>query len=173
MVLRRRSRVWRTRDAGLCQTGRDGVNSPLKTWPTPWLPRRNETARLMASALGGMSDAEVGPEPPQYVTFREAARAEMLTIRTEMTELRGLHGRATLSRFDESNDDEIQVQHTWQGGVCGLPWFVMREAAWGAVVIAARLLDPSTLVSNAVQEYLPFQVNMVHPSKCHCTNRWR
>lgn len=63
----------------------------------------------MASALGGMSDAEVGPEPPQYVTFREAARAEMLNIRTEMTELRGLHGRATLSRFDESNDDEIQV----------------------------------------------------------------
>ncbi|KFM25560.1 Syntaxin-42 [Auxenochlorella protothecoides] len=75
---------------------------------------RNETARLMASALGGMSDAEVGPEPPQYVTFREAARAEMLTIRTEMTELRGLHGRATLSRFDESNDDEIQVEVTTQ-----------------------------------------------------------
>ncbi|KAL6766744.1 SYP4 [Auxenochlorella protothecoides x Auxenochlorella symbiontica] len=74
----------------------------------------NETARLMASALGGMSDAEVGPEPPQYVTFREAARAEMLTIRTEMTELRGLHGRATLSRFDESNDDEIQVEVTTQ-----------------------------------------------------------
>jgi hypothetical protein len=37
------------------------------------------------------------------------ARREMLGIQQKMGELRGLHGKATLSRFDDTNDDEVQV----------------------------------------------------------------
>lgn len=36
-------------------------------------------------------------------------RLEMLNIKQRMGELRGLHGRATLSRFDDTNEDELQV----------------------------------------------------------------
>ena len=34
----------------------------------------------------------------------------MLTIKQKMGELRALHGRASLSRFDESTDDEVAVE---------------------------------------------------------------
>ncbi|KAI7845731.1 hypothetical protein COHA_000647 [Chlorella ohadii] len=76
-----------------------------------------ETARLMASALGGgLDSAEAGVAgvmaamPPQYVEFKEQIRLEMLNIKQRMGELRGLHGRATLSRFDDTNEDELQVE---------------------------------------------------------------
>ncbi|KAI3430379.1 hypothetical protein D9Q98_004974 [Chlorella vulgaris] len=75
-----------------------------------------ETARLMASALGGIDSAEAGlggvaaALPPQYVEFKEQIRLEMLGIQQKMGELRGLHGKATLSRFDDTNDDEVQVE---------------------------------------------------------------
>jgi len=42
-------------------------------------------------------------EPAQQI------RLEMLNIKQRMGELRGLHGRATLSRFDDTNEDELQV----------------------------------------------------------------
>jgi len=71
----------------------------------------------MASALGGgLDSAEAGVAgvaaamPPQYVEFKEQIRLEMLTIKQKMAELRGLHGKATLSRFDDTNDDEVQVR---------------------------------------------------------------
>lgn len=79
-------------------------------------PAGLETARLMASALGGLSDAEAGLAgvaaalPPQYVEFKEEIRLEMLAIKQKMGELRALHGRATLSKFDDSADDEVQVE---------------------------------------------------------------
>lgn len=154
-----------------------------------------ETARLMASALGGgLDSAEAGAAgvaaalPPQYVEFKEQVRQapcspaccsllhkafsapgratscklhrrlpaallppllgrsphrcaaalslaarlptslqirlEMLGIKQRMAELRGMHGRATLSRFDDANDDEVQVRFGWLArvallGVCG------------------------------------------------------
>lgn len=76
--------------------------------------------------MGGPSDLEVGPEPPGYVRFRDAARAEMRAIRDEMAKLKALHGRATLNRFDDSNDEEIQVSparrrsRRWPGTDCGV-----------------------------------------------------
>ncbi|KAL4422633.1 hypothetical protein ABPG75_008830 [Micractinium tetrahymenae] len=76
-----------------------------------------ETARLMASALGGgLDSAEAGAAgvaaalPPQYVEFKEQIRLEMLGIKQRMGELRSLHGKASLSRFDDTNDDEVQVE---------------------------------------------------------------
>lgn len=33
----------------------------------------------------------------------------MLGIKERMAELRALHGKATLSRFDDTNEDELQV----------------------------------------------------------------
>lgn len=68
----------------------------------------------MESALGGPSDVETGGDRPEYVAFRDAARGEMAAIRAQMTELKGFHGRAALSRFDESHDDEIQVEVSTQ-----------------------------------------------------------
>jgi syntaxin 16 len=71
----------------------------------------------MASALGGgLDSAEAGVAgimaamPPQYVEFKEQIRLEMLNIKQRMGELRGMHGRATLSRFDDTNEDELQVE---------------------------------------------------------------
>lgn len=71
----------------------------------------------MASALGGgLDSAEAGAAgvaaalPPQYVEFKEQIRLEMLGIKQRMGELRSLHGKATLSRFDDTNDDEVQVR---------------------------------------------------------------
>lgn len=70
----------------------------------------------MASALGGLSDAEAGLAwgpaslPPAYVEFKEEIRLEMLAIKQKMGELRALHGRATLSKFDDTADDEVQVE---------------------------------------------------------------
>ena len=85
--------------------------------------RSLETARLMASALGGgLDSAEAGAMgvaaalPPQYVEFKEQIRLEMAGIKQRMGELRALHGKASLSRFDETNDDEVQVR--WAAG-CG------------------------------------------------------
>ena len=82
----------------------------------------SETARLMASALGGTfpsssSDAAetglagmVGALPPAYVEFKEQIRSEMGGIRQKMGELRALHGKAALSRFDDARDDEVAVE---------------------------------------------------------------
>lgn len=71
----------------------------------------------MASALGGgLDSAEAGAAgvaaalPPQYVEFKEQIRLEMLGIKQRMGELRALHGKASLSRFDDTNDDEVQVE---------------------------------------------------------------
>lgn len=79
----------------------------------------------MASALGGgLDSAEAGAAgvaaalPPQYVEFKEQIRLEMLGIKQRMGELRSLHGKATLSRFDDTNDDEVQVR-TVQAVACG------------------------------------------------------
>lgn len=76
-----------------------------------------ETAKLMASALGTSSDAIeageagiAGVSRPQYVDFKEACRTDMLVIRERMTELKTLHGRAALSKFDDSKDDEVEVE---------------------------------------------------------------
>ena len=72
----------------------------------------------MASALGGLDSAEAGTAggggsaaalPPLYVEFKEQIRLEMLSIKQKMGELRGMHGKAALSRFDDTNDDEVQV----------------------------------------------------------------
>ena len=45
----------------------------------------------------------------------------MLGIKQKMGELRALHGKATLSRFDDTNDDEVQV-----GGAMARPGQVGR-----------------------------------------------
>lgn len=79
---------------------------------------RLETAKLMASALGGLSDAEAGTvdahavAPPWYVELKEQCRADMTDIRDQMSELRSLHGRASLSKFDDAKgrEDEVAVE---------------------------------------------------------------
>ena len=71
----------------------------------------------MASALGSLEGGEAGAAgggaaaalAPQYVEFKEQIRLEMLNIKQRMAELRSLHGKATLSRFDDTRDDEVQV----------------------------------------------------------------
>ena len=68
----------------------------------------------MESALGSSSDVEAGEPQPEYVAFRDAVRGEMASIRGQMAELKGLNGRAALSRFDESPDDEIKVEVSTQ-----------------------------------------------------------
>lgn len=79
------------------------------------LRRRQETVRLMASALGASLDAEAGmagvaaATAPQYVDFKEQTRLEMLTIKQKMNELRSLHSKATLSKFDDTGDDDMQA----------------------------------------------------------------
>lgn len=85
----------------------------------------SETARLMASALGGTlpSSSSSSPDaaetclagmvaalPPAYVEFKEQIRTEMGGIRQKMGELRALHGKAALSRFDDARDDEVAVE---------------------------------------------------------------
>jgi syntaxin 16 len=71
-----------------------------------------ETAKLLSSALG-VSDAESGgaaDSAPQYVNFKEEIRGEMVRIRSQMNELRGLHGRAALSKFEDTREDELHVE---------------------------------------------------------------
>ena len=77
----------------------------------------SETARLMASALGtSTSDAEAGLAgvaaalPPAYVEFKDEVRFDMLGIKEKMNELKSLHGKASLSRFDDAKDDEVAVE---------------------------------------------------------------
>lgn len=48
--------------------------------------------------------------PPQYVDFKEEIRVEMSAIKRKMEELKGLHGRAALTHFDDMNSDEAQVE---------------------------------------------------------------
>jgi len=73
----------------------------------------------MASALGGLSDHErveaglagiASVVPPQYVDFRDEVRKDMQSIKDRMAELRSLHSRASLSKFDDGRDDEIAVE---------------------------------------------------------------
>jgi len=74
----------------------------------------------MASALGGLSDAESGAvntnggvvEMPWYVELKEQCRADMTEIRSKMSELQSLHGRASLSKFDDAKgkEDEVAVE---------------------------------------------------------------
>jgi syntaxin 16 len=69
----------------------------------------------MASALGAALDAESGVAgvaaalPPQYVDFKEQIRLEMLTIKQKMAELRALHSKASLCKFDDTGDEEVQA----------------------------------------------------------------
>ena len=86
---------------------------------------RRGTGRLLEAALGSTAEngggggnaAELGSAgvasalPPRYVDFKEAIRGEMVAIRQKMGELRGLHGRAALTTFDE----EVWGWHTASG----------------------------------------------------------
>ena len=84
--------------------------------------RRQETVRLMATALGASLDAEAGLAgvaaalPPQYVDFKEQIRLEMAAIKAKMGELRALHGKASLSKFDDTGDDEVQAGAAEEAG---------------------------------------------------------
>lgn len=72
---------------------------------------RNETSKLLASAMGpGLQDAEIGWETPAYVAVRNEIKADMDSIKELMEELRLLHGRASLSTFDDGRDDEVAVE---------------------------------------------------------------
>lgn len=74
----------------------------------------------MAHALGGLSDAEAGTAgvvaalPPRYVDFKNEIRQDMESIKEKMAELRTLHGKASLSKFDDARDDEIAVEISTQ-----------------------------------------------------------
>lgn len=88
--------------------------------PNAW-HRSNDTGRLLAAALGSSDDQhhaglDMGSAgvaavlPPQYVDFKEEIRVEMGAIRRKMDELKGLHSRAALTHFDDSNSDEALVE---------------------------------------------------------------
>ena len=73
-----------------------------------------ETAKLMASALQS-DDADVeggrdGVNEPAYMQVKQLCHQDMSEIRIKMGELRSLHGRASLSKFDDSKEDEIAVE---------------------------------------------------------------
>lgn len=82
----------------------------------------------MASALGASLDAEAGLAgvaaalPPQYVDFKEQIRLEMATIKQRMGELRQLHSKAALSKFDDTADDEMQARAGAGGRQRAAPW---------------------------------------------------
>ena len=82
-----------------------------------------ETARLVASALQSTThdesatvsgDLESGWKNvsilPKYVVFKEEISRDMEDIRRRMTELKSLHGKASLSSFEDSREDEIAVE---------------------------------------------------------------
>ncbi|GAB4819932.1 hypothetical protein N2152v2_006978 [Parachlorella kessleri] len=90
-----------------------GSSKPLVA--APGTANGHETVRLMATALGAALDPEAGVAgvaaalPPQYVDFKEQIRLEMLGIKQKMAELRNLHGKAALSKFEDTGDDEVEV----------------------------------------------------------------
>ena len=80
-----------------------------------------ETARLVASAIGnGSIDVEAGlgdgglsstsDSVPEYVKFKEGISRDMEEIRQGMAELRSLHGKASLSSFEDSREEEVAVE---------------------------------------------------------------
>lgn len=85
-----------------------------------WRCRRRGTGRLLEAALASTAEngnaAELGSAgvasalPPRYVDFKEAIRAEMVAIRQKMGELRGLHGRAALTTFDDGAGHELEIE---------------------------------------------------------------
>lgn len=86
----------------------------LLIWPTAvlrWLEMLNTIHQFIMRklrmkslpALPAASSAGPLPLPLHQI------RLEMLNIKQRMGELRGMHGRATLSRFDDTNEDELQV----------------------------------------------------------------
>ena len=81
------------------------------------------TGRLLEAALASSTEnggdgnaAELGSAgvasalPPRYVDFKEAIRREMVAIRQKMGELRGLHGRAALTTFDDGAGHEVEIE---------------------------------------------------------------
>lgn len=58
----------------------------------------------------GSHDPEIGWETPAYVAVRNEIKADMDSIKELMEELRLLHGRASLSTFDDGRDDEVAVE---------------------------------------------------------------
>lgn len=77
---------------------------------------RLETAKLMATALQSDGDVEEGGNgvdhlnEPAYMRVKQLCHQDMSEIKTKMGELRSLHGRASLSKFDESKEDELAVE---------------------------------------------------------------
>lgn len=78
-------------------------------------------SRLLDAAIGshaanGSSLAEqglagvAGVLPPDYVSFKESTRAEMLEIKAKMGELRKLHGQAALTSFDDTGSKELEIE---------------------------------------------------------------
>ena len=73
-------------------------------------------AALASTAENGLSNAELGQAgaagllPPQYVDFKEQIRTEMFTIKQKMNELRSVHGKATLTSFDDTNSSEVEIE---------------------------------------------------------------
>ena len=79
------------------------------------------TSKLLEAALAstsqdGLNQAELGTVgaasliPPQYVDFKEQIRTEMFTIKQKMNELRASHGKATLTSFDDTNSQEVEIE---------------------------------------------------------------
>lgn len=79
------------------------------------------TSKLLEAALAsttqdGLNQAELGTVgaasliPPQYVDFKEQIRTEMFTIKQKMNELRSSHGKATLTSFDDTNSQEVEIE---------------------------------------------------------------
>ncbi|KAK9816913.1 hypothetical protein WJX72_007014 [[Myrmecia] bisecta] len=100
-----------------------GSSRPLGLAGLPGSDSKAEkgTQNLLAAAIAstvenGASAAELGSAgvasmlPPQYVDFKEAIRSEMFTIKQKMQELRQIHGRATLTSFDDSNSAEVEIE---------------------------------------------------------------
>ena len=73
-------------------------------------------AALASTAENGLSNAELGQAgaagllPPQYVDFKEQIRTEMFTIKQKMNELRSVHGKATLTSFDDTKSSEVEIE---------------------------------------------------------------
>lgn len=73
-------------------------------------------AALASTSQDGLNQAELGTVgaaslmPPQYVDFKEQIRTEMFTIKQKMNELRSSHGKATLTSFDDTNSQEVEIE---------------------------------------------------------------
>ncbi|KAK9825959.1 hypothetical protein WJX74_001403 [Apatococcus lobatus] len=83
---------------------------------SPSIPADRGASRLLDAAIAstlenGASDLDAAALlPPKYVDFKEQIRTEMFSIKQKMNELRQMHGKASLTSFDDSGSSDVEIE---------------------------------------------------------------